>query len=80
MGVSYDVRLHVADHAEDYKGSKKSSVGMSVRKVSVPTDPFTICEPRNQEIATFYVVQERRASDFEDQNCERTGRDVQVGG
>ena len=33
MGVSYDVKLHVADHAEDYKGSKKASVGMSVRKV-----------------------------------------------
>ena len=33
MGVSYDVRLHIADHAEDYKGAKKGTVAMSVRKV-----------------------------------------------
>ena len=29
------------------------------------TNTFTISEPRNQEIGEFYVVQERRATDFE---------------
>ena len=29
-----------------------------------PTDPFTIPEPQSQEIDTFCVVQERRATDF----------------
>jgi len=39
MGVSYDVRLHLADHVEDFKGAKKSSVSMSIRKVQwCPTD------------------------------------------
>ena len=33
MGVSYDVKLHVADHQEDFKGTKKASVTMSIRKV-----------------------------------------------
>lgn len=33
MGVSYDVRLHVADSVDDYKGTKKASVNMSIRKV-----------------------------------------------
>ena len=32
-----------------------------------PTDPFTILEPQNQEISEFHVVQEERATDFEDQ-------------
>ena len=35
MGVSYDVRIHIADNADDYQGSKKSSVHMSIRKVSL---------------------------------------------
>ena len=30
-----------------------------------PTNPFTILEPRDQEIGEFYLVQERRATDFE---------------
>ena len=30
-----------------------------------PTNPFTILEPRDQEISKFYVVRERRATDFE---------------
>ena len=33
--------------------------------VAYPTDPFTIFEPQNQEIGTSYVVQERRATEFE---------------
>ena len=33
MGVSYEVRLHVADSPEDYTGSKKATVNMSIRKV-----------------------------------------------
>jgi len=33
MGVSYDVRLHVGENGEDFKGAKKSSVSMSIRKV-----------------------------------------------
>ena len=31
------------------------------------TDPFTILEPRNQAIGKFYVVQERRVTDFKAQ-------------
>jgi hypothetical protein len=34
MGVSYDVRIHVADNSDDYTGAKKSSVHMGIRKVS----------------------------------------------
>ena len=30
----------------------------------VPTDPFTILEPRDQEIAEFYVARECLATDF----------------
>ena len=30
-----------------------------------PTDPFTFLEPRNLESAKFYVVQQRRTTDFE---------------
>ncbi|TRY76389.1 hypothetical protein TCAL_02711 [Tigriopus californicus] len=33
MGVSYDVKLHVADNSEDFKGVKKASVAMGIRKV-----------------------------------------------
>ena len=29
-----------------------------------PTSPFTILEPQDQDIVEFYVVQERRATDF----------------
>ena len=29
-----------------------------------PTNPFTILEPRDQEIGQFYVVQKRHAVDF----------------
>ena len=31
----------------------------------LPTNPFTILEPQDQEIGELYVVQERRATDFE---------------
>ena len=34
MGVSYNVKLHVAENQEDFKGTKKAAVAMSVRKVS----------------------------------------------
>ena len=30
-----------------------------------PTDIFTIPEPQDQEIGEFFVVQERRATDYE---------------
>ena len=30
-----------------------------------PTGPFTILEPKDQEIAKFYAAKERRATDFE---------------
>ena len=33
-------------------------------KLEYPTGPFTILEPRDQEIAEFDEVQERRATDF----------------
>ena len=33
MGVSYEVRITVGESAEDHKGSKKSTVAMSIRKV-----------------------------------------------
>lgn len=32
MGVSYEVRLHIGDSSDDFVGSKKSSVNMSIRK------------------------------------------------
>ena len=31
-----------------------------------PTNPFTFVEAQDQEIGEFYVVQERRATDFKD--------------
>ena len=33
MGVSYEVRIHIADSIDDYDGNKKNSVCMSIRKV-----------------------------------------------
>ena len=33
MGVSYEVKLHIGDSSDDFVGSKKSSVNMSIRKV-----------------------------------------------
>ena len=38
-----------------------------------PTGPLKILDPHNQEIGELYVVQERRATDFE--ACERVGWD-----
>ena len=32
--------------------------------VGLPTNPFTILEPQDQEIGQIYVAQERRATDF----------------
>lgn len=40
MGVSYDVKLHVADNSEDFKGAKKASVSMGIRKVSPLSNRF----------------------------------------
>ena len=37
------------------------------RRLSYPTDTFAISEPHDQEIGDFYVVQERRTTDFEAQ-------------
>ena len=33
MGVFYDVRVHIAENAEDYQGKKGSTVSMGIRKV-----------------------------------------------
>lgn len=33
MGVSFEVRVHIAESADDYRGSKKDTVNMSIRKV-----------------------------------------------
>ena len=33
MGVSYHVKLHMGDSSEDYVGTKKATVTMSIRKV-----------------------------------------------
>ena len=33
------------------------------------TGPFTITDPQDQEIGKFYVVRERRMTDFEASNC-----------
>ena len=44
---------------------------------NTPTDPFTISEPRDQEIVDFYVVQDRRTTDFEAQKL-RKGRSGQT--
>ena len=42
----------------------------------VPTCPFTIFDPRDQEVGEIYVVQERRTTDFEALNFESVGRGV----
>ena len=34
MGVFYEVRVHVAEYQDDYKGRKGSSTSMGIRKVS----------------------------------------------
>ena len=34
MGVTYDVRLHIGENFEDFTGIKKSTVHMSIRKVT----------------------------------------------
>ena len=33
--------------------------------LNIPTDPFTMFEPRHQEMCDLYVAQKRRATDFE---------------
>ena len=33
MGVFYEVRVHVAEYQDDYKGRKGSSTSMGIRKV-----------------------------------------------
>ncbi|XP_040580851.1 arrestin homolog [Lepeophtheirus salmonis] len=41
MGVNYEVRVHIGDGPSDFKGTKKSSVSMSIRKtqwVGVPNE------------------------------------------
>ena len=37
----------------------------SIDVVLYPTNPFTILEPRDQEMDEFYLVEGRRATDFE---------------
>ena len=34
MGVFYDVRVHLAESADDYQGKKSSTVAMGIRKVN----------------------------------------------
>ena len=43
---------------------EKRGKSLSNLSASCPTNPFTISEPQDQEIVEFYVVQERRATDF----------------
>ena len=45
---------HQEEKKKDLKGEEEFS-----------TDPFTILEPRNQEIGEFYVVKTRRTKDFD---------------
>ena len=45
---------------------KINKVGIYLYLLFYPTDPFTILEPRHREIDEFCVVQESRATDFED--------------
>ena len=33
MGVFYDIRVHLAENADDYNGKKGSTVSMGIRKV-----------------------------------------------
>ena len=35
MGVFYDVRVHLAESADDYQGKKSSTVAMGIRKVKI---------------------------------------------
>ena len=42
--------------------------------INYPTSPFPISEPPNPWIDDFFVVKERRATDFKLQNCERARR------
>ena len=39
-------------------------VNLEGKASAIPTNPFTILELEDQEISEFYVVQERRATDF----------------
>ena len=39
--------------------------GQACYKTPFPTGPFTILEHRDQEMGKFYVVQQRRTTDFE---------------
>ena len=38
MGVFYDVRVHLAEDADDYQGKKGSTVSMGIRKVNTKVD------------------------------------------
>ena len=44
---------------------------MKLRILENPTSPPTILEPQNPRIVEFYVVQERRATDF---NAPKLGK------
>ena len=35
VGVFYDIKVHLAEHAEDYTGMKGSTVSMGIRKVEI---------------------------------------------
>ena len=37
MGVFYDVRVHLAENADDFIGKKGTTVGMGIRKVGKET-------------------------------------------
>merc|ERR1711997_720302 len=45
MGVSYYVRLHMGDSSEDYVGTKKATVTMSIRKSQYLTTDGTVRSP-----------------------------------
>jgi len=42
VGVFYDIKVHLAEHAEDYTGMKGSTVSMGIRKVSY--EPYNMME------------------------------------
>ena len=42
MGVFYEVRVHLAENADDFVGKKGTTVSMGIRKVKVGTKIFPI--------------------------------------
>ena len=45
MGVFYEVRVHLAENADDFVGKKGTTVSMGIRKVRRGGNLFIICKP-----------------------------------